>query len=246
MFLVIHLRSITFNKNNVDPTGDSLNIWYNTPGTDQTWWKLSVNSNLSQSGASWHGRPLPPSGVTAHRRGVVDSAARESEVPVEDGPTQASRAGRPRRRTRTRIRGHVASARKRGASVHATACSRPPPLRRSAPPPVLLHAGAAPLTARQCRHAHRQCRRGTGWRTKAGPGGRGRGRGRGTPPFPLPPPFISSYLTPHPPVATGAGAALLPAPARRRRRIRAGEQRRGEERNQRGRRHARAPPCETD
>ncbi len=27
------LRAITLNKNNVDPSGDSLNFWYNTPGT---------------------------------------------------------------------------------------------------------------------------------------------------------------------------------------------------------------------
>jgi hypothetical protein len=70
--------------------------------------------------------PLPPSRVTARRRGVGDSAARASAVPSEDGPTHASRAGGPRTRTRTRTRtrARVASARKRGARVRVRACAR--------------------------------------------------------------------------------------------------------------------------
>ena len=67
----------------------------------------------------------PPPRVTARRRGFVDSAARASAVPAEDGLTHASRAGGPRTRTRTRTRtrGRVASARKRGARVRAPACA---------------------------------------------------------------------------------------------------------------------------
>ncbi len=45
------LRSITLNKNNVDPSGDSLNFWYNTPGTYFTHngfsSYFSLNSNVS-------------------------------------------------------------------------------------------------------------------------------------------------------------------------------------------------------
>jgi hypothetical protein len=52
MFLVI-LKSITLNKDNVDPSGESLNFWYNTPGTYFTDNGISsyfsLNSNVSSN-----------------------------------------------------------------------------------------------------------------------------------------------------------------------------------------------------